>query len=591
MEVGKEDKMNKTEKEYLVSLVPKDLPNWHKLYEAGKIKGESIKPGITRYCEENGYTNAVDMRMDRANKGGLTFRVIMGLASVDDQVKGVQYLGSLKEKNGTEINEHMIIPSIQTAIPVEFRDPSAKGTSFTLETEEDWIKIANAASIQACFDDWHMGPNAVFTTENSIKVGSNYIGVFSQFVWDYPGVSDDVFHLSEVLKSLAMVASKRDDKFVIDTYLDDGIPSYFLDIISYLGFSRLEKYIVSDLCGARYVCSFGQLLDRIVPKMALWLAASEVFKEHDQHGCGYIFSDCLSHWDHDLEANYGFLIPEVLMMIMVEKKYHTGTAILPVPITEKVEVPTPQGIGNIQAAAQRTAAKAEELMELFDYTPIEKMRDIIIQQGLKFFENILSGFKEASIDITNPLELMLVLKRIDPSKLEEFFHPRKATDGSVVPFIPTSMAKNCLAEKDRILTNVLGKEQFKEIVNKKLLIVSGDAHWYGKFVVIGVLSGLGAEIVDGGVGLDPVDVLDLAEEAGVNDICISLHNGQALNYAKEITQLTKKRFKKYKFYFGGVLNSILEGDETPSDVTDMIEQLGVQTSKTVEDLIIKLVAK
>ena len=276
---------------------------------------------------------------------------------------------------------------------------------------------------------------------------------------------------------------------------------------------------------------------------------------------------------------------------MIEKKYHTGIAILPIPITEKVEVPTPQGIGNIQAAAHRAAAKADELIDLFDFTPIEKMRDVIIEQGLKFFDNILNGFKEAGIDITNPLALMLVLKRMDPSKLEEFFHPRKAPDGSAIPYIPTSMAKNCLAEKDQILTKVRENEQFKKIMHKKLVMVSGDAHWYGKFVVSGVLSGLGAEIVDGGVGLDPVDVLDLADEAGASDICISLHNGQALNYAKEIAQLAMKRSNRYQIYVGGVLNSILEGDETPSDVADMIEQLGVHTARTVEELLLKLVSE
>jgi len=40
-----------------------------------------------------------------------------------------------------------------------------------------------------------------------------------------------------------------------------------------------------------------------------------------------------------------------------------------------------------------------------------------------------------------------------------------------------------------------------------------------------------------------------------------------------------------------VLNSILEGDETPSDVAGMIEQLGVHTARTVEELLLKLIAE
>jgi len=582
--------LKQSEKEYLKNLIPDALPPWKAVYDNGVRRGKEIEVIPTKFLKEKGLKNGVELRLQRAGAGEITWRTIMGLASLKDQADGHLYLHSFGERTGVVIDELMVIPNILTGVPKNKRADLPKGTSFVLEDPEDWNLLAQICPIQPAFSDFHIGTaNSVENTANAIKNGSSYTGVFAQFTWDYPGCNDDAEHMSGVLEALGMLAAKRDEKFVVDTYLDDGIPSYFLDMCSYLGYARLEKYIVSDLCGARYACSFGQLMDKVMPKMALWLALSEILKEEDQPGVSYIYSNCIDHWDHDLEANYGVLCNEVLLEVLIEKKYRTGISILPIPITEKVAVPTPEAIANIHAAARRVEEKSKEWETLMDFSEIEACKDILIEQGLKFFNNTIEGFSDAGIDVTNPLEVLIALKRITPAKLEKLFHP--TTEGGmseVKPFIPTSMAKRCLDEKEEILDTLISKEEFANLKGKRILVLSGDAHWYGMFVVSEVLAGLGVDVIDGGVGLDPIDALDLADESGVNTIAISVHNGQALDYAGQLVTLAEKRNTKYHFFMGGKLNGIVGDNQEPGDVTELVEKTSVNTCSTVEELVEKL---
>lgn len=583
------DQMLPSEKDYLKNLVPEHLSDWRKLLAEGEKIGKGIQVKKSRYMQEKGFENEVDLRLDRAAKGEITWRTIMGLATLEEHLEGLDYLCDFGKRTGVEIDTAMVIPNMLTGFPVELRENVPKGTSFVLESPEDWERIADKP-IHPAFNDFHIGsPNAVANTVNAVACGCTYHGVFSQFTWNFPGCDDDDRWLGENIKALGIIASQRDRKSVVDTYMDDGIPSYFFDLSSYLGYACLEKYIVSDLCGARYASSFGQLLNKFVPKIALWLALSDVLKEDDQPGVSYYYANCIDHWDHDIEANYGFMMSEVIMAVAAERKYKTGVSILPIPITEKVAVPTPQSIANIHAAARKAAATVEEWERLIDFTPIEELRDKIKSAGTQFFRNILEGLEEAGIDTKNPLAMMILLKRIDPSKLETLFHPSTyQKENSVVePLVPTSIGKQSLEEKDRIVKDL--EEKLPGIRDglrdRRVLVVSGDAHYYGAFVVSETLKSLGAEVVYGGVGLQPVDAMDIADEEGISDIMVSVHNGQALDYAKQLKQLSRSRDVSYHFYMGGKLNGILPGESEPRDVTSLIVDLGIAAGNDLHTLL------
>ena len=302
----------------------------------------------------------------------------------------------------------------------------------------------------------------------------------------------------------------------------------------------------------------------------MWLAASDTFKKDDQPGIGFIYPNTVDHWDHHIHANYGFQIPEALLAILVERKYKTGASFLSVPITEKITVPTIQEMLDMTGACQRAEESADYFEKLIDWTEIEVLRDKIKDFSEKMFMNILSGMKEAGVDITNPIELMVILKKMDPTKFEKMFHPSIVNDGKdqIVPLMPAALWQKSEKQIADIVNRLKASDLPANLKDKRVCVVSGDIHYFGALVVAGVLKGLGADVVDGGNQLEAIDVLDLADEHGISEICISLHNGHALHYSRLLTQLASERNKKYRFFMGGVLTSFVnETDTEPVDVT------------------------
>ena len=240
-------------------------------------------------------------------------------------------------------------------------------------------------------------------------------------------------------------------------------------------------------------------------------------------------------------------------------------------------------------ACQRTEEQAEYYEQLIDWTAVEELRDRIKEYSDIMFDNFMTGMKEAGIDTTNPIEMMVVLKKMDPTKFEKLFHPSIVNDGNerVRPLLPAALwsaAENMAVD---IIDRYKYTETARKLKDKRICVVSGDLHYFGLYVITRVLEGLGADVIDGGTSMEAVDVLDIADEYGVSDICISLHNGQALPYSKALKGLSEERQGQYNFYLGGVLTSFLnEGDEVPVDVTENIRDMGLNTTKSVDELIL-----
>ncbi|MBR0456865.1 MAG: hypothetical protein IJJ01_09375 [Firmicutes bacterium] len=587
------DWLSQTNREYIASLIPKDLPDWKAAWQEGFDEGKKIPKVVTPFCKEHGVTNEVDYRLQQAAKGKLTWRIIIGLSSLEEEIEGMKAIQQFNEETGLHLDIAHQIPMLLTGTPAKYRENLPKALGYLLDQPEDWDRIVNASNVQASFNDCHIGtPNAYNNTLNALKAGATYNGVFTQFGWDFDGCPDDVENFLSNIKAIGLVASKYDEKAVTDSYMDESMPAYFLDQSSYLAWGMLEHYLVSDLMKSRYSFSFGHYENKLIPKMALWLAGSDTFKLDDQPGVSYLQADSISHWENYVEANYGFAIPEALLAILVEKRYKTGLSWLSIPITEKVTIPTLEGILNMSAACQRAEEKAIEYEPLIDFTAIENLRDKIKDYGTKMFNNMMEGLEAAGVDMTNPLEIMIVLKRMDPAKIEQFFHSSVVNEGhsEVVPLIPATLWERAAIEKDQIINRVKDTPTGKKIKDKKMLVVSADVHSFGAYVVYSVLEGLGAEVVHGGVSLEALDVLDIADEYGMTDICISLHNGQMLDYSKLILELAANRGKDYHFYFGGNFMCYMnEGDTEPTDIKHLIDEQGITTIDTVEELLDELV--
>lgn len=585
--------LNKTDKEYLESLIPKDIPDWKKSWQEGYEIGKTIKIADTPFKKKYGMSD-VDYRLHMASQGKMTWQINMGLSNIDEEVAALKEAEKFNEETGLQISYAHQLPKNIAGTPKDKREGLPTALGFDLDEPEDWQRIMQASTVQPIFGDNHIGfPNAVYMTKNCIEAGCSYQGLFGTFQQVAQGCPDEVWNMNENIKALGMVAAKYDDKIIVNSNQDDSMPAYFSDLASYLAWAKWERYVVSDLCKARYAFSFGNLTSNILHKAALWIAASDAFKKDDQPGIEFIYPNTVDHWDHHLHSNYGFQIPEALMVTLVEKKYKTGGSFLSVPITEKVSIPTVPEMLDMTGACQRTAECADYYMELIDWTPIEKLRDKVQAFSDVMFKNIMKGLAEAGVDTTNPIEMMVVFKKMDPTKFESFFHPSVVNEGkaNVEPMMPAALWTQSYREAENITKTLKEKGYDKKIKGRRICVVSGDLHYFGSFVVSTVLKALGAEVIDGGNSLDPIDVLDVADEHGITDLCISLHCGQALSYSKLLLNLAKDRQATYRFFLGGALTSFINEDDTePSDVTPLLREMGLATTATVEELLEALTA-
>ena len=383
------------------------------------------------------------------------------------------------------------------------------------------------------------------------------------------------------------MSAKKDDMFIVDTYLDDGIPGYCMDYASFIGYALLEKYIVTELCGARYVASFGQLWSDSKMKMGALLALSDLLKTEDQPGVGYLYGNSIDHWKEHIAGNYGITASEYLMQILVERKYKTGAAIQTIPITEQIAVPTVEVVEDILAVCNRLEERAHEWDCLMDFTEIEKYRDNFKRYGTQFFNNILEGFSAAGIDIKDPLQIIWTLRKMDPLRFELMFHPSTfdQTSNEFEPFYPSSIVKQSLDIRDAVIKQLCECGDGHCLAGKKAVVVSADSHRYGAFVVDNVIRAVGGEVINGGVSVDAAIALDIAEEEDAEIICISVHNGQCLDYARQILELEKERNKKHKIFMGGQLNAILQGDAAPTDATAKLKEMGIYANEDLFETI------
>lgn len=577
-------------KEYIASLIPKDFPDGRTLVREGMEMGKDVVLGKTKFLEKYGYKNYYEYRKDLVSKGKINYQILMGLSTLEEELDAIKVISEFAERTGLEVKTVQSIPSMLVGLPQKYWENAPKPTSYLMKSEVDWKAHSQVAPITMVWQDWHLSsPNNLESTKYALQAGSPRVGTFSQLIWDYPGYYDEVNRFSDMVRSLGIIASKGEDYITADSYPEDGLPGYFLDVASYVGYMMVEHYIISDLCGARMSISYGGLLSEIQPRMAFGMAMHKLFGGEDQPILSYYNGGTVEQWDHDVNANFGTGVQEMLIEILVEKKYKMYTAINPVSVTERLRVPTLQELLDITSAGARLEEKADEWMPLMDFTVLEKMRDNLIEKGTKFFKNVLDGFKEVGVDIEDPLQMIMMIKRFNPCRFEEAFHPSVDEKGFFEPYYPSVLGRQTLATKDEIVKKFKDQGQGNAFRNEKIVVASGDGHSYGLMLVDNVINELGGKSINGGVDMEPAALLDLADEEGTPYIAVSVHIGQCLDYSKQLLKIGEERHKKYHIFMGGMLNAMLPGNTEPVDVEGKLISLGIHPSNDFE-AIIKVIA-
>lgn len=567
--------MDEALKEYIKSLIPTGFPDGRDLVKEGMEMAKRIPWNKSRFMKEYGYDTHLEYRKKNLAEGKQTYQLLMGLSSLEEEICGIRKIDEFARRTGFEVRSVQSIPSSLSGLAPKDREGVPRTTSYTMEGEEDWLAHTEAAPVDVCWQDWHLcSPDNLNQTIYALKAGTSRLGTFSTFVWGYPGYHEEEKRFSDMMRSMGILAYYKEAGMDCVTYPEDGMPGSFRDVCSYVGYEMLEHYIVEDLCSAKLSLSYGGLLSELLPRMSFALAMEKLYGTPERPFVTYYNGSTNEQWNHDIETNYGLGASEMLIESIINLKYRMPTVINPVSTTECLRVPTLEELFNIVKCGIGVERKAKEWLEFIDFSKFEAMRDLMIAEGTLFYNNVMEAFREAGVNVADPLEMVMVLRHFDPVKFEEAFHPSTARDGHFVPTVPTVLGKETKEMEERIVADLKSRGFENALRGKKLVCASADGHSYGLALIENVWSRMGADVVNLGTNMEASFVLDAAEEEDADSVCVSIHCGQCLDYARQLLQIEKSRGRTYRILMGGMLNAMVPGYTEPVDVADEIGGMG-----------------
>ncbi len=228
--------MNQELKEYIQSLILEGFPDGNKLVQEGREMARDIKIGESRFLKETGFKSHLDYRKKNLAEGKQTYQLLVGLSTLEEELDAIKQIDEFHRRTGFEVRSLQSIPSQLVGLPPEYWENAPKPTSYMMEKEEDWKAHTDAAPVDICWQDWHMAsPNNLETTKYALEAGSSRLGCFSTIIWDYPGYSDEVKRYSDMCRTMGILSAKKEEGMDCVTYPEDGMPGFFMDVVTYMG--------------------------------------------------------------------------------------------------------------------------------------------------------------------------------------------------------------------------------------------------------------------------------------------------------------------------------------------------------------------
>ena len=510
----------------------------------------------------------------------------IGMQTWAETAQALENIWNESAKRGFRIDRYQMQMDRRMGLPPEMWERAPKETGPMLETKDDWYATAHTVPIQPNLGDMMIGsPMSLSNARNALESGVNYIGNMSQFAWKYPGwPGDDVEQMAEMVKALGLMASKRDDDAMMQSYLEDGFCATFKDYCSYIGWAIFERYIINEVVGARLSISYGGLTHNPVNKTAVILALEAIKPE----GTFNSFYHCnTTAYVPEIDENFAVLSIDDLYLMLAQLKTKSGAATLSIPVTEALRVPSWEEIVQAQTVAHRVAHDAPRLMDSVNWDHIEALSQRMIDGGHRFYANIMQGLDELGVDMGDPLQILLTIRRMGAAAIENRWGVGEvpATDAEMyVPEVPTDTYLDYVERRSRV-KKIFSSAGIAKKDQIRLVVGSTDIHEYAMFLIVEGLNMAGIEPVVAGTSVDPDEFADLALEAGATAILVSTHNGMALTYARQLHDEVAARDLDVTIAMGGTLNQDIDGEATPVDVQDDLRAMGVHVCTDVSDLL------
>jgi len=564
-------------------LLTHDLPDPNTLISKGQEIAEDTTLGRSLFCEKMGVFSEAAFKAQCIADGTIMYHTQIGMGSWSTTTDALRHIHQIAQDEGYRIDRAGICLDRRMAVPVEFRDGIPAETGPMLTTPADWTQVGQTAPIQPHMGDFMIGfPAAVENTVHALKAGVTTIGNLSQyFSHEAPSWDDPIHTVAETVKAVAILGARRDDGLILHSYLEDGFGALFRDCTTVAGWAYLERYIVEELLGARLTHCIGGLTSDPVKRVG-WVFALDTI--HDRCCLGsMIYGDTIS-FTHNFPRNQAVVGEYLLWDILAQLECPTGHAVHPLPITEALRIPTAEEISEIHTFGRQVEATARRMHPYIDFGPARSFSHKIVPAGKYIFDRAINGLRDFGVNVTDPVELLYVLKSLGPYVFETTFGLGAWDDSGKhrVPVVPTDMFQRSTELVEQNLPQFSTEKITSLMGHRRLLLASTDVHEHALFVLGELLSHAGAEIINLGAEQNPVDIAEVIGRIEVDAVLISTHNGMALEYAQQLKAQLEKRQIDVPVLMGGVLNQKMENHVLPVDVRQELHQLGFQTSSQLQ---------
>lgn len=571
------------------TLIPRDLPDGREILAEGAEIAKHVEVGLSLLSEQEGVRGELEYKQKMVAEGRVMTTMNIGLQTWADTAKALEKIWEETERRGFRIDRYQMQLDRRMGVPPEARRRAAKETGPMLESKDDWLATTRTVPIQPGLGDMMIGsPMSLENARSALEAGVTYIGNMSQFNWKYPSWDGtDVDQMIEMTRALGLMAAKQGDGATMQSYLDDGFPAQFSDYCSYIGWALFERYLVNDVIGLRLAISYGGLTTDPIMKSAVTMALEAITPE----GTHNPFYHCnTTAYKEETDFNYGILGVDMLYLLLIQHRLKSGAAVLPIPVTEAIRIPSWQEIVEVHTLTRQIAEYVPQLVDFVDWTRLETIRDQLLEGGKVFRDNLLTGLEDLGVDLTDPLQMLLAVRRLGAVEIERRFgagKPPVDPIGDYQPIIPTDTFKDFVAQRTRVrntfqsVRQVSGTSARTDPAKKTMIVASTDVHEFGMRLVGEALASSGVDAVVAGTGVDPDEIADLALETGADAILVSTHNGMALTYATQLLEELRSRRIEVPVVFGGRLNQDVPDLDTPVEVRDELIGLGIKVADDV----------
>jgi len=552
-----------------------DLPSMTSIVKEGRMIADDIKIGRTAFMAEMGVNSELEYKDQCIKDNKIMYHAHVGLNSWEATADALAYLNKTVRAGGHVVDRAGICLDRRMGLPEACRQNIPSETGPMLAGEQDWLQIGQAAPIQPHMGDFMIGfPAAVENTVHALRAGVTTIGNLSQFfAHEVPMWQDTIATTVATAKAIAVMGALRDKGALMHSYLEDGFGALFCDCATVAGWAYLEKYIVEELLAAKLAHCIGGLTTDPVKRAGWVFALNEI---HANQCIGsMIYGDTLS-FSTDFSINRALVAEYLLWDIMAQLKCPTGHAVLPLPVTEALRVPSAEEIAEAQIFGRRIEQSARRLFAHMDFSAAEAFSKTVLAAGKAVFEGSLAGLKEAGVNIRDPIQLLYVLKRLGPSAFEEMFaagKPDPTYARGREPVIATDvfeLSNRYVDQYREIFTNPKSK---RILTGRRILVASTDVHEHAMMIIHRLLAEAGAEMINLGAEANPDEIVAEARAKKVEAILISTHNGMALDYARRLKYELDVHKVKIPVVMGGILNQKIEDQPLPIDVSADLKKL------------------